>query len=48
MNNKARKAVSNAIGKKADEVFTGWKSCPNGMFGLVKGIKIESKNVGGR
>ena len=35
MKNKAWKAVSKAMRKKAEEAFTELKNCPNWMFRLV-------------
>ena len=49
MKNKAKKAVSKAISEKAREELTELQNCPNGMFGFVRGLKIDSKEVeGGR
>ena len=45
MMNKAKKVVSKAITEKAEEAFTELKNCPNVMFGLVKGLNIDSKEV---
>ena len=49
MKNKAKKVVSKAIREKAEKAHTELKNCQNGMFRLVKGLKIDSKEVeGGR
>ena len=49
MKNKANKAVSKAMREKAEDALTGLKNCPNWMFGLVKGLNTDSKEVeGGR
>ena len=45
MKNKANKAVSKAMREKAEEVLTEIQNCPNRMFGLVKGLKTDSKEV---
>ena len=45
--NRARKAVSKAVREKAEEVLSELQNCPNWMFGLVKGLKIDSKEVDG-
>ena len=34
--------------EKAAEAITELKNCPNWMFRLVKGLKPDSKEVGGR
>ena len=47
MKSKVKKVVSKAIREKAEEVITGLKNCPNGMFGLVKGLKPDSKDFEG-
>ena len=49
MVNIGKKAVSKAMREKAEEVHTDLQNCPNGMLRLVKGLKIDSKEVkGGR
>ena len=49
MKNKAKNAVSKAMRQKAEEVHTDLKNCPKWMHRLVKGLKIDSKEVeGGR
>ena len=45
--NKAKKTVSKAMREKAEETLTELKKCPNWMFGPVKGLKIDSKEVEG-
>ena len=40
-----KKAVSKAMRVKAEEVLTKLKICPNGIFRLVEGLKIDSKVV---
>ena len=46
---KAKKAVSEAMRWKVEEAITELRKCPNGMFRLVKGLKIDSKQAeGGR
>ena len=47
MKNKANKHVSNAMKEKAGEVHTELQNCPNGMHRLAKGLKTDSKEVGG-
>ena len=39
--NEAKKPVSIAVKREAEEVLTELKKCPNGMFMLGKGLKIE-------
>ena len=39
--------VSNAMSWKAEEVFAEFKNCPNGMFRLVRGLRIYHKEVDG-
>ena len=49
MKNKENKAVSKVMREKVEEVLTEIQNCPNWMFGLVKGLKTDSKEVeGGR
>ena len=43
--NKAAKTVSNAMREKAEEELTGFKKFKNEIFTLVKGIKIDNKEV---
>ena len=43
--NKSRKAVSRAMKEKSEEPLTGLIKCSNGMFGLVRGLEINSKEV---
>ena len=45
MKNNTKKIVSKAMRKKAEEELTALKNCPNGMLRLVKGLKIDSKEV---
>ena len=45
MKNITKKSVSKALIEKADEEHTKLKNCPNGMIRLVKGSKINSKEV---
>ena len=45
--NKAKKAVSKAMREKAEEVITELKNCAIGMFRLVRGLKIDMKEVAG-
>ena len=47
MKNKARKAASKAMREKVENELTELQSCPYGMFRLVKGLKIDSKEVEG-
>ena len=43
------KAVSKAMIEKFEEALTDMKNCPNGLFRLVKGQKIDCKEgEGGR
>ena len=43
------KAVSEAMREKVEEALTELQNCPNWMFRLVKGLRIDSKEVeGGR
>ena len=46
MMNIARKAASKALREKAEEALTELKMS-NGVFRLVKGLKIDSKEVEG-
>ena len=48
MKNKARKAASKAMREKVENELTELQSCPYGMFRLVKGLKIDSKEVEGK
>ena len=45
MKNKAKKTVSNAMRENAEEALNELNNCPNGMFGQVKGLKTDSKEV---
>ena len=45
MKNKAEKAVSKSMREKAQKAHTELKSCPNGILRLVRGLKINSKEV---
>ena len=47
MKNKARKAVSETMGEKAEEVLTELQNCQNEMLRLVEGLKTDSKEVEG-
>ena len=47
MKNKAKKAVSNEVREKAYELIIELMNYPNGMFRLVKGLMIYSKEVYG-
>ena len=47
MKNKARKAASKAMREKVENELTELQGCPYGMFRLVKGLKIDSKEVEG-
>ena len=47
MKNRAKKSVSKAMREKAEEVLTELTNCSNVMFGLVKGLKTDSKEVEG-
>ena len=42
-NNKIDKVVSKAMIEKFEEALTDMKNCPNGLFRLVKGQKIDCK-----
>ena len=44
-NNKVSKAVSRALREKAEEAPTELNDCPNGMFRLVKRLKIDRKKL---
>ena len=44
--NKAKKTVSNVVTEDKEQL-TELKNCPNGMFRLVEGLKISSKEVEG-
>ena len=48
MKNKAKKVISNGMRLKAEEALTMLEICTNGMFRLVKGLKIDSIEVEGR
>ena len=49
MKNIANKAFSKAMREKADEALTELQNCQYRMLKLVKGLKIDSKEVeGGR
>ena len=48
MKNKAKKAVSKATRENSEEALTELQNCPHGKFSLVKGLKTNSKEVGGR
>ena len=41
------KAVLKAMREKAEEALTELQNCHNGMFRLVKALKIDSKEVNG-
>ena len=43
MKNKTKKAVSNAMREKAEEALAESKSCENGLFMLVREIKVYVK-----
>ena len=45
MRNKAKKAVSNAMRKEAEEALTELQNWPKGMHRLEKGLKTDSKEV---
>ena len=45
MNNKAKKAVSNAIGEKAEGALTELENCPNGMFRVAKWLILIAKKL---
>ena len=47
MKNKAKKAVSKPMREKVENELTELQSCPYGMLSLVKGLKIDSKEVEG-
>ena len=42
------KALSNALREKAEAALTDLKHCPNWMFRLVKGLKIEFNDDEGK
>ena len=46
MKNKAKKAISKVVRKNADEAPTMLNYCPNGMLGLVKGLKYGKEVEG--
>ena len=48
MKNKAKKAVSKAMREKTEKALTELQNCPNGIFRQEKGLKTDSKVVGGR
>ena len=43
MKNKENKVVIKAMREKAEDVLTELQNCPNGMFGLEKGLETDSK-----
>ena len=47
MQKEAKKTVSKAMRDKAEEVLAVFKICPSGIFWLVKGLKIDCKEVEG-
>ena len=47
MKNKAKKAVSKAIGEKAEKALTKLLNCQYEISSLVKGLETNSKEVGG-
>ena len=49
MKSKAKKVASKAMREKAEEVLTELTNCLNGIFTIMKELKIDSKEVeGGR
>ena len=47
MKNEVRKAVPQAMREKAEEALTVLQFCPYGMFMLVTGLGIDSKELEG-
>ena len=45
MKNKTKKAVSQAMREKAEEVLSELQYCPDGMFRLINVFKTDSKEV---
>ena len=48
MKNKAKKAASKAVKWMDEEALTELKNCPIRMFRLVRLLKTDSKEVGGK
>ena len=43
--NKAKKAVSIAMRVKVEELLSEVKNCPVWMFGLLKGVRIDGREI---
>ena len=45
MKNEAENSFLKATSEKADQPHAGFKNCPNVLFKLVSGLRIDSKEV---